>query len=141
MAEAKNGDTVRVHYTGKFDNGQVFDSSAGRAPIEFEVGSGQVIPGFDQAVVGMQPGQEKQVTVPADQAYGPHRTEKLVEVPREEFPSDISATVGQKLLMSQGGQDFEVTVTGVSDDGVVLDANHPLAGKDLRFDLELVEIV
>lgn len=141
MAEAKNGDTVRVHYTGKLEDGRVFDSSAGRDPIQFEVGAGQVIPGFDHAVTGMEPGQEKNVTVPADQAYGPHLRENVVKVAHEQFPDDISPSVGQKLLMSQGGRDFEVTVAEVADDGVMLDANHPLAGKDLKFELELVDIV
>lgn len=141
MAEAKSGDKVRVHYTGKLEDGQVFDSSEGRDPIEFEVGSGQVIPGFDRAVAGMAPGQEKSVTVPADEAYGPHLSENVVKVPHERFPDDISPTVGQKLRMSQGGRDFDVMITDVVDDGVVLDANHPLAGKDLLFELELVDIV
>lgn len=141
MAAAKSGDTVRVHYTGTLDDGQVFDSSRGREPIEFTVGSGQVIPGFESAIVGMEPGQERRITVPAQEAYGPHRPENVVMVGRDQFPDEISPEVGQQLQMSQGGQNFRVTVTRVSDEGVQLDANHPLAGQNLTFDLELVEIV
>lgn len=138
---AKDGDTVRVHYTGKLDDGEVFDSSRDREPIQFTVGSGQVIPGFETAIVGMEPGQERRVTIPAKDAYGPHRQENVVTVGHDQFPDEISPEVGQQLQMTQGGQAFRVTVTGVSDDGVQLDANHPLAGRDLTFDLELVEIV
>jgi peptidylprolyl isomerase len=141
MEAARKGHRVRVHYTGILDDGQIFDSSQGREPLEFELGAGQVIEGFENAVAGMQPGQEKRVTVPAEQAYGPHLTENVVKVPREQFPEGIEPTVGQQLRMSQGERDFRVTIAEVADDAVLLDANHPLAGKDLTFDLELVEIV
>jgi peptidylprolyl isomerase len=141
MAEAKSGDKVRVHYTGTLDDGQVFDSSRGRDPIEFELGSGQVIPGFEQAITGMEPGQERRVTIEAEKAYGPHREENVVTVGRDQFPDEIAPEVGQQLQMNQGGQAFRVTVTEVSEEGVQLDANHPLAGRDLTFDLELVAIV
>lgn len=141
MAEAKNGDTVRIHYTGTLEDGTVFDSSEGQEPLEFTLGSGEVIPGFEQAVQGMQPGEKKEVTVAADDAYGSHRSDWVLEVGREDFPPNIQPEVGQQLQLSQGGQSFVVTVTDVSDASVTLDANHPLAGKDLTFELELVEIV
>lgn len=141
MAEARAGDTVRVHYTGTLDDGSVFDSSRGREPLEFTVGAGQVIPGFDEAVTGMQPGEEKRVTIPADDAYGQRRPEMVGSIRREQFPPGIQPAVGQQLQMSQQGHTFVVTVTEVSDDEVTLDANHPLAGEDLTFQLELVEIV
>jgi len=141
MAEAKAGDTVRVHYTGTLGDGSEFDSSRGREPLEFTVGEGQVIPGFDEAVTGMQPGEEKRVTIPADEAYGQRRPEMVGSIRREQFPPGIRPAVGQQLQMSQQGHTFVVTVTGVSDDEVTLDANHPLAGEDLTFQLELVEIV
>lgn len=141
MAEAQSGDTVRVHYTGRLDGGEVFDSSRGRDPLEFTLGGGQVIAGFDEAVTGMTPGDEKTVTIPAGEAYGARRDELSGEVPRAQFPPDIDPQVGQQLQMQQGGQTFVVTVTEVTDEAVRLDANHPLAGKDLTFDLELVEIV
>lgn len=141
MAEAKAGDTVRVHYTGTLGDGSEFDTSRGREPLEFTVGEGQVIPGFDEAVTGMQPGEEKRVTIPADEAYGQRRPEMVGTIRREQFPPGIHPAVGQQLQMSQQGHTFVVTVTGVSDDEVTLDANHPLAGEDLTFQLELVEIV
>ncbi|HYO14113.1 MAG TPA: peptidylprolyl isomerase [Thermoanaerobaculia bacterium] len=141
MAEAKNGDTVRIHYTGTLEDGTVFDSSEGQEPLEFTLGSGEVIPGFEQAVQGMQPGEKKEVTVAADDAYGSHRSDWVLEVGREDFPPNIQPEVGQQLQLSQGGQSFVVTVTGVSDASVTLDANHPLAGKDLTFELKLVEII
>ena len=141
MAAAQNGDTVRVHYTGTLGDGSVFDSSRGREPLEFQLGTGQVIPGFDSAVTGLEPGQERRVTIPSDQAYGPRRDEMIVTVGREVFPPSIDPQVGQMLQMSQGDQALRVTVTDVSDAGVTLDANHPLAGQDLTFDIELVEIV
>lgn len=141
MAEAKNGDTVRIHYTGTLDDGSVFDSSEGAEPLEFTLGSGQVIPGFEQAVEGMQPGDKKEVTIPSDEAYGAHNDEWVLVVDRENFPEHIEPEAGQQLELSQNGQSFVVTVTEVSDASVTLDANHPLAGKDLTFELELVEIV
>jgi peptidylprolyl isomerase len=141
MAAARTGDTVRVHYTGRLEDGEVFDSSRGRDPLEFTLGGGQVIAGFDDAVTGMEPGDEKTVTIPAAQAYGPRREEMTGEVPRAQFPPNIAPRVGQQLQMQQGGQSFVVTVREVTDEAVLLDANHPLAGKDLTFELELVEVV
>ena len=141
MGQARTGDTVRIHYTGRLEGGEVFDSSRGRDPFEFTLGEGQVIPGFDDAVTGMAPGDEKTVVIPSERAYGPRREEMLGEVPRAQFPPDIDPQVGQQLQMQQGGQSFLVTVAEVSEEAVRLDANHPLAGKALTFDLELVEIV
>lgn len=141
MAQAKSGDTVRVHYTGRLDDGSVFDSSEGREPLEFVLGAQQVIPGFEEAVDGLSPGEERTVDIPADRAYGPRREEMVLTVDRDQFPDEIRPEVGQQLQMSQEGQVAIVTVTGVSDREVTLDANHPLAGKDLTFDVQLVEIV
>lgn len=141
MAEAKNGDKVRIHYTGTLNDGSVFDSSEGEEPLEFTLGSGEVIPGFEQAVAGMQPGDRKEVKIPSDEAYGARNDEWVLVVDRENFPENIEPEVGQQLELSQSGQSFTVTVTDVSEDSVTLDANHPLAGQDLTFALELVEIV
>ncbi len=141
MAEAKKGDTVRVHYTGTLSDGSVFDSSEGRQPIEFQVGAGEVIPGFESAVEGMQEGEERRITIPAVDAYGARSEERMVTVERSRLPSDMEPTVGQPLEMNQAGQTFRVTIAEVTDETVVLDANHPLAGHDLTFDLRLVQIV
>ena len=141
MAQAKSGDTVRVHYTGRLDDGTQFDSSAGADPLEFQVGGGQVIPGFDAGVTGMETGETKTITIPADQAYGPHRDEMVLQAPRDQIPPEIDPQVGLQLhLQHPSGQDVAVVVTAVTDETVTLDANHPLAGQDLTFDLELVEI-
>jgi peptidylprolyl isomerase len=139
--QAKNGDTVQVHYTGKLADGTVFDSSIGRDPLEFTLGAGQVIPGFDKAVFGMKVGEKKTVTIPANEAYGPVRDDLVVEVPREKLPSELTPEVGQQLVWTRpdGGQQI-VTITGVSDNTVIINANHPLAGKDLTFEIELVKI-
>ena len=140
MASAKSGDTVRVHYTGKLEDGSVFDSSDGRDPLEFTVGSGQVIPGFDQAVAGMSPGDERQVKIPAAEAYGDRKDDLVIVVERAQLPPDIDPAVGQQLQLSQEGRAFVVTVADVNEQNITLDANHPLAGEDLTFELQLVEI-
>jgi peptidylprolyl isomerase len=141
MGEAKTGDTVRVHYTGRLDDGSVFDSSREREPLSFQLGSGQVISGFDDAITGMLQGETKTVRIPADDAYGQRRPELMLEVERSAFPDTIEPEVGQRLQMSQGpGQATVVTVAEVAEERVTLDANHPLAGEDLTFDLELVGI-
>ena len=140
MAQAQSGDTVRIHYTGTLADGSVFDSSRGRAPLEFTLGSGQVIAGFDDAVTGMAVGEAQTVTIPAAQAYGPRRPELVRELPRAQFPAQIEPAVGQQLQVSGGTHPMVVTVRAVSDRAVLLDANHPLAGEDLTFALELVEI-
>jgi len=141
MAQAQNGDVVRVHYTGKLDDGTVFDSSAGRDPLEFTLGNEQVIPGFEKAVVGMTVAESKTVKIPAEEAYGAHRQEMVLVVNRDQFPDSINPEVGEELRMRQpDGQEFRVRVTDTSEETVTLDGNHPLAGEDLTFDIELVEI-
>jgi peptidylprolyl isomerase len=141
MTTAKQGDTVQVHYTGKLEDGTVFDSSANREPLQFTIGAGQIITGFEHAVVGMTPGESKSATIVADQAYGQHREDMVLQVERDQFPSHISPEVGQRLQISQpNGQPIVVTITDVSQVNVTLDANHPLAGQDLTFDIELVAI-
>lgn len=137
---AKPGDTVRIHYTGTLQDGTEFDSSREREPLQFTVGSGQVIPGFDAAVTGMVPGDRKTVTIPAAEAYGPHRAEMVVEVPRTQVPPQITPRVGQRLQLGRGDQALMVVVREVHEDRVLLDGNHPLAGEDLTFALELVEV-
>lgn len=142
MTQVKTGDTVKVHYTGKLEDGTVFDSSANREPLEFSVGSGGIIPGFESAVMGMSPGESKTASIPPDQAYGSHNPERVVVVERQQIPADIPLAVGQQLQIGQpNGQAIPVLVTDVSDSKVTLDANHPLAGENLIFDIELVEIV
>ncbi len=140
MAQAKTGDTVRVHYKGSLSDGTVFDTSRNRDPLEVTLGSGQLIPGFENAVLGMETGEERRVTIPAEDAYGPRRDELILEVPRGRFPPDIEPEVGKQLRMTQEGHDFVVVVQDVKEDSVTLDANHPLAGKELIFELELVEV-
>jgi len=141
MAQAKNGDTVTVHYTGKLEDGTVFDSSVNRDPLQFTLGEDLLIPGFEQAVLGMSAGESKTAKVSADQAYGPHREEMVVEIDRQEFPPHFQPEVGQQLQIPQSeGQVARLIVTAVSEQKVTLDANHPLAGRDLTFDIQLVEI-
>ncbi|MCC5871361.1 MAG: peptidylprolyl isomerase [Gammaproteobacteria bacterium] len=142
MAEAKQGDTVRVHYTGQLADGTEFDSSRDRDPLEFQVGSGQVIAGFESAVAGMAVGDSCTTTIVAEEAYGPRRDELVVDVDRSQLPGDMDLEVGQALqVKDQNDQPFVVHVAAVADDAVKLDANHPLAGRDLTFEIELVEIV
>jgi peptidylprolyl isomerase len=142
MQQAQNGDKVKVHYHGKLRSGETFDSSNGREPLEFTLGTGQVIKGFDDGVVGMQVGDKKTVEIAVGDAYGEKSQEMVVEFPKNQFPPDMNPEVGQQLMMSNGsGQSFPVTVVEVKEESVLLDANHPLAGQDLIFDIELVEIV
>jgi FKBP-type peptidyl-prolyl cis-trans isomerase 2 len=141
MRQVKYGDTVKVHYTGKLEDGTVFDSSLDRGPLQFTIGEGQVIPGFEQAVVGMSLGESKTVTIPMDKAYGPHREEMVVMVERTKFPEHMQLEVDQQLQIRQDdGQILFVIVADVSESSVTLDANHPLAGEDLTFDIQLIEI-
>ena len=141
MQQVENGDKIKVHYHGKLRSGEVFDSSQGRDPLEFTVGSGQVIKGFDEGVKGMQVGDKKTVEIPVKDAYGEKQQEMLIEFPIDQFPEDMKPESGMQLMMSNGsGQNFPVTVEEVRENTVILDANHPLAGQDLIFDLELVSI-
>jgi peptidylprolyl isomerase len=142
MSQAKAGDTVRIHYTGKLDDGTQFDSSAGRDPLEFALGGGQVIPGFDQAVQGMALGESKSVRIPAEEAYGPRHEQLIQEVPKSALPDDIQPAVGMP-LQAQGadGQVVQLVVVAVTAESITVDGNHPLAGQALNFDIELVEIV
>ena len=140
MTTAQQGNKVKVHYTGKLDDGTVFDSSEGGAPLEFTVGQGQVIPGFENGVVGMEVGESRTLNIPVDQAYGPHRADGQFEIDRAELPDSIPLEVGMRLQSNQGGRTVFVTVTEFDDSKVKMDANHPLAGKDLVFDIQLVEV-
>ncbi len=141
MAQAKRGDQVKVHYTGKLADGQIFDSSVGSEPLEFTIGEGNLIGGFEEAVVGMAPGESKSAAIAADQAYGPHRQDLVMVVERQQIPPSIQPEVGQLLELRHGdNESMAVMVTAVSAQTITLDANHPLAGKDLTFDIELIEI-
>ncbi|MEM9780347.1 MAG: peptidylprolyl isomerase [Pseudomonadota bacterium] len=142
MVEVKSGDTVRIHYTGTLADGTVFDSSDGRDPLEFTVGAGQVIPGLDAAMPGMAEGASQTVTIQADRAYGPRLPDAQQSVPRRDFPDDLDLKEGLRLQMQTSeGRTVAVVVAKVSEDLVVLDANHPLAGEDLTFAFTLVSIV
>ncbi|OUD09969.1 peptidylprolyl isomerase [Marivivens niveibacter] len=141
MTQVKSGDTVRIHYTGTLTSGETFDSSAGRDPLEFVVGSGQIIPGLDKALPGMAVGDKKSVDVPCAEAYGEKRDEAIQAIPRGEIPDHIPTEPGTQLQMqAPTGQVVPVTVVEANEEQVILDANHPLAGKDLNFAIELVEI-
>ena len=142
MAQAKNGDTVKVDYTGKLDDGSIFDASEGREPLQFTLGTGDLIPGFEQAVLGMDIGDTKTVKIDSAEAYGPYRDDMRMDVPRDKFPADITPELGQQLqLRNADGTSLVVTITEISDANITIDANHPLAGKDLTFEIQLVEIV
>jgi len=142
MQQVKSGDTVKVHYHGRLTTGETFDSSEGREPLEFQVGGGMVIKGFDDGVTGMIVGEKKTINIPVDEAYGPTQEEMLVEFSLNQFPPDLKPEVGMPLTMTTAqGHPVQVIIVELRPESVILDANHPLAGKDLIFDLELVEIV
>ncbi|MEO6404914.1 MAG: peptidylprolyl isomerase [Ferruginibacter sp.] len=142
MAQVKKGDVVKVHYTGKLTNGDQFDSSVGREPLEFTVGAGQMIKGFDAAMPGMEPGEKKTINIPAEDAYGERSEEAVIPFPKENIPAEMKLEPGMQLnLTNQQGQPVPVVVKEVQEDVVLLDANHFLAGEALVFDIELVEIV
>ena len=141
MTQATAGKTARIHYTGTLEDGSVFDSSEGRDPLEFTVGSGQIIPGLDRAIDGMAMGEQKTVTIPASDAYGDYQPEAKQDVPRDQIPADIPLDTGTMLNMqTPDGKQIPVQVAEVTDQTVTLDANHPLAGKDLTFAVELVSV-
>ncbi|WP_332450071.1 FKBP-type peptidyl-prolyl cis-trans isomerase [Methanoculleus sp.] len=142
MAQAKEGDTVRVHYTGKLEDGTVFDTSGEGTPIEFTIGDGEIIPGFEKAVVGMEPGETKTARLSPEEAYGPRREDMTLTVDRAQFPEEIDPEPGQQLQVQQpDGRAAVVVVSEVSESTVTLDANHPLAGQPLTFEIQLVEVV
>ncbi|MCU7923044.1 MAG: peptidylprolyl isomerase [Candidatus Thiodiazotropha sp. (ex Dulcina madagascariensis)] len=142
MRQAKQGDTVRIHYTGTLDDGTQFDSSSDRDPIEFTLGENTVIPGFESGVAGMQVGDQKKIHIPAEDAYGEHNNALVEDVPLHNFPADLELHVGMHLqAQSPNGENFNVVVTALTDENATIDGNHPLAGEALNFDLELVEIV
>lgn len=137
----QNGNTIKVHYKGEYTDGTVFDSSDGREPLEFKVGAGMVVPGFDKAVVGMEMNETKKVTIPAKDAYGERSDDFVADIPRKEFPADFTANVGEKLLITLGdGVQVPVLITKINDDIVQIDGNHEMAGKDLVFTITVVEI-
>jgi peptidylprolyl isomerase len=137
----KSGDKIKIHYHGRLTDGTVFDSSNGRSPLEFTVGAGSVIKGFDEGVKGMSVGDKKTIEIPFPEAYGPEDPSMIIEFPKEQLPEDLHPEVGMQLHMNNAaGDQFPVVVTAVNDDSIQLNANHPLAGKDLIFDLELMEI-
>jgi peptidylprolyl isomerase len=141
MAHPRSGDTVKVHYTARLDDGRVFDSSKARDPLELTIGAGRPFPAVDEVLTQMEPGEERIVAIPSDSAYGPHRPDLVLAVDRTEFPNDIQPQVGQRLqLRHEQGEVSVVTVADVSDEQVTLDANHPLAGRDLMLELQLVEV-
>jgi FKBP-type peptidyl-prolyl cis-trans isomerase 2 len=141
MQQVQNGDTVKVHYHGRLTDGSTFDSSEGREPLEFTVGGGMVIAGFDSGVVGMTVGEKRTLNIPADEAYGQRFDDRIIEFPRAQFPPDMNPEAGMQLMMNNGqGQQFPVVIVEVKEEMVILDANHPLAGQDLIFDLELIDI-
>jgi peptidylprolyl isomerase len=142
MAQAKRGDAVKIHYTGRLQDGTVFDSSRGKEPLEFTLGDGRIIPGLEEAVEGMKEGESREADIPSDRAYGPRRDELLVQVERERLPSEIEPEPGVALQMrTPEGNLVPVVIAKADEKVVVMDANHPLAGNDLSFELELVEIV
>ena len=141
MSQAKSGNTVKIHYTGTLDDGTEFDSSAGREPLEFALGSSQVIPGFDNAVDGMTVGESKTVTIPAEEAYGERHDQLIQQVPQTSLPEDMKPEIGMQLQsQSPDGQIANLVITAVEVESITVDANHPLAGQALTFAIELVEI-
>ncbi len=142
MIKAKSGDTVKVRYTGKLDNGRVFDASGNRAPLKLILGEKKVIPAFEQAIIGMQPGESKTINIPADEAFGHHREDLIRMVDRSTFSTDLEPKIGQRLKATcADGRSISVTVTDIAESAVTIDANHLLAGENLTFDIELIEVV
>ena len=141
MKEIAENDTIALHYKGTLNNGELFDSSEGRDPLQFEVGTGQVIPGFDKAVIGMKVEENKVFTIPADEAYGQMNEELIYQVPKNAIPESLNPTPGQRLVSNlEDGRQIPVTVTEVTEESITLDASHPLAGKDLTFDITIVSV-
>lgn len=140
MSKVSDGSKVKVHYTGKLNDGTVFDSSQDREPLEFTVGQGQVIQGFEDAVRGMEAGDSRNITIECEKAYGQRRDDMILEIPRDKFPDEIPPNVGQQLMLRHPeGQEFPALIVDATEDKITLDANHPLAGEDLNFEIKLVE--
>jgi FKBP-type peptidyl-prolyl cis-trans isomerase SlpA len=141
MSQVKQDDTVKVHYTGKLANGEVFDSSLERDPMEFQVGKGQMIPGFENGIIDMKVNEKKTLVIPSDQAYGEPRKELVQEVPKDKLPEEIKPEIGMGLVSTTpDGNEIQLVVKEIKDDAIVVDGNHPLAGQELTFDIELIEI-
>lgn len=141
MSKIKEGDTVKVHYTGTLKNGEIFDSSAEKEPLEFTLGQGQLIPGFEKAVTGLEVGDSTTVNIPSDEAYGEQREDLIISVPKDQLPADIAPEIGMQLQVNQqDGQPVPVRIVDISDENLILDANHPLAGEDLTFEIKLVDV-
>jgi peptidylprolyl isomerase len=141
LSKVKDGDTVKVHYTGTLENGEVFDSSENREPLEFTLGQGQLIPGFEKAVTGLTVGESTTVDIPSAEAYGEAREDLIISVPKNQLPDDVEPQIGMQLQVNQpNGQPVPVRITAIDDENLTLDANHPLAGQDLTFKIELVEV-
>jgi peptidylprolyl isomerase len=142
MRSARHGDTVKVQYRGQLRDGSVFDASLEGEPLQFTIGKGEIMAGFEEAVVGMNPGEAKTADIPAEKAFGPYYEDMVVVVQKSDFPENVQPKVGQTLPISRSdGPAIDVTVTEVTESEVTLDANHPLAGEDLRFEIELIDIV
>jgi FKBP-type peptidyl-prolyl cis-trans isomerase 2 len=142
MTSAQHGDTVKIHYVGKLEDGTVFAASAEQEPLEFKIGQQVVLPALELAVVGMEPGEKKRTEVPPEEGYGPHRDELVVVVAQEKLPDEVPVEVGQSLRVTQpNGESLSARITGVADRAVTLDANHPLAGQKVNFDLQLIEVL
>jgi FKBP-type peptidyl-prolyl cis-trans isomerase 2 len=141
MSGAKSGDRVQVHYTGRFDDGSVFDTSEGRDPLAFQLGESQVVPGFEKAIMGMETGEKKTVTILSDEAYGPRVAQLTFTVPRANLPDGYDPSEGEMMrLETKDGRQMDVLVAAADENNVTLDGNHPLAGQDLTFDIELVSV-
>lgn len=141
MSQVKQNDTVKVHYTGKLANGEVFDSSLDRDPMEFQVGKGQLIPGFENGIIDMKVNEKKTLVIPVEEAYGEPRKELIQEVPKDKLPEEIKPEVGMGLVSTTpDGNEIQLVVKEVKDDAIVVDGNHPLAGQELTFDIEVVDI-
>lgn len=141
MSKVKNGDMVKIHYTGKLEGGELFDSSRERQPLEFVVGQQKIIPALENSVIGMEAGETKTIEIPPEEAFGPRQEDLVVEVTKDDLPDHIKPSLGQRLRMQQpDGNHIEITITEVKDETITFDANHPLAGRTLFFDLELIEI-
>lgn len=142
MSLVQHGDTIRIHYVGKLEDGSVFDSTEGGAPLEFKVGSGEFLAGLEKGVLGMRVGESKTIMIPAGQAYGMHMKERVFQYDRKKLPGDFNVAIGEKFQMYRAdGMPVTVTILAVSDDSVTMDCNHPLAGKNLIFDVLLEEIL